>query len=203
MRDWPKAPRVCLLERIACNCTTWPASDWMLPCAVSMIASRSCSLARLSCVDLVCSVMVWPRRPVMASSRWPIDCVSSACRAPNTSAMAPMRPCISACALQDAGHPRFGIAGMVGGLRGSDRARLGRPPQRDDQRHEQAEKQQCAEGQRMAERDRGGAEPRDRLRKDGAQVIHVGQHSRFGLLGTDQNVNARRDAPVDAFRRRS
>ena len=52
MRDWPKAPRVCLLDRIACSCTTCPASDWMLPCAVSMTASRSCSLARLSCVDL-------------------------------------------------------------------------------------------------------------------------------------------------------
>ena len=69
-------------------------------------------------------------------------------------------------ALQDAGHPRLRVAGMVGGFRGGDRARLGRPPQRDDQRHEQAEKQQRAEGQRMAERDRGGAEPGDGLRKD-------------------------------------
>jgi hypothetical protein len=46
----------------------------------------------------VCSVMVWPMRPVMASRRWPMDWLSSAWRAPNTSAIAPMRPCISACA---------------------------------------------------------------------------------------------------------
>ena len=47
--------------------------------------------------------------------------------------------------LQDAGHPRFGVAGVVGGLRRGDRARLGRAPQRDDQRDEQAQEQQRAE----------------------------------------------------------
>jgi hypothetical protein len=76
-------------------------------------------------------------------------------------------------ALQYAGHPRLRVARMVGGFRGGDRARLGRPPQRNDQRHEQAETQQGTEGQRVAERDRGGAKPCHRLRKDGAQVIHV------------------------------
>jgi hypothetical protein len=33
--------------------------------------------------------------------------------------------------LQDAGHPRLGVARVIGGFRGSHGARLGRPPQRD------------------------------------------------------------------------
>ena len=79
-------------------------------------------------------------------------------------------------ALQDAGHPRLGVAGMVGGFRGSHRTRLGRPPQRDDQRHEQAQEQDRAECQCVAERDRGGAEPSDWFGQDSGQVVHVGQH---------------------------
>ncbi|BAV49290.1 hypothetical protein MesoLj113a_06130 [Mesorhizobium sp. 113-1-2] len=62
---------------------------------------------------------------------------------------------------------------MVGGFRGRDRARLGRPPQRDDQRYEQAEKQQDGESQRVAKRDCRGAKSCDGLGKDGAQIIHV------------------------------
>ena len=47
---WPKAPRVCLLERMACRPTTSLASAWILFCAVSIAASRSCSRRRFSCV---------------------------------------------------------------------------------------------------------------------------------------------------------
>ena len=69
--------------------------------------------------------------------------------------------------LQDAGHAGFGVAGMVGGLRGSDRARLGRAPQRDDQRDEQARNSNAPKRQRLAERDRwwrrGGRPVRTRM----------------------------------------
>ena len=56
IRPWPKAPRVCLLERIDCSDTISPDSDVIVDCALSITASRSCSLlspssvlARVSC----------------------------------------------------------------------------------------------------------------------------------------------------------
>ena len=76
-------------------------------------------------------------------------------------------------ALQDAGHPRLGVAGMVGGFCGSEGPRPGRTPQGDDKRQKQAKKQDCAECQCLAERDRGGAEPGDRFGQHGCQVIHA------------------------------
>ncbi|MNT58361.1 hypothetical protein D3C72_1957890 [compost metagenome] len=98
MRDWPKAPRVCLFDRIACSPAMSFASDWMLFCAVSITARRSCSRRRFSCVALVCSLIEAPILCVMPSIRWLSVWFSSAWRLPNTSAIAAMRPCISVCA---------------------------------------------------------------------------------------------------------
>ncbi|MNL52505.1 hypothetical protein D3C87_1756890 [compost metagenome] len=70
MRDWPKAPRVCLFERMACSPAMSFASDWMLFWAVSITARRSCNRRRFSCVALVCSLIEAPIRCVMPSIRW-------------------------------------------------------------------------------------------------------------------------------------
>ena len=81
----------------------------------------------------------------MASSRSPIDRVSSAWRAPNTSAMAPMRPCISACACMMSAMRDFGVARLLGGFGRGNRPGARRTPQRDDERDEQRHEQQRAE----------------------------------------------------------
>ena len=100
--------------------------------------------------------------------------------------------------LQDIRHPRLRVTRMIGGLGRRRGARLSRAPQRDDERQEQCQQQHCAETERLTERDRGGAEPRERLRKNGGHVVHaasIADSARWHRSKREQG----KAAPVDAF----
>ena len=87
---------------------------------------------------------------------------------------------------------------MVGGFGGRHRASLGGAPERHDQREEQAEKQQRAEGQRLAQRDGGRAEAGDRLGEDGGEFVHDASIADSGGAMLDQNENKNGRKAVDA-----
>ena len=100
--------------------------------------------------------------------------------------------------LHDAGHPDFGVAGMLGGLGRGGGAGARRTPQRDDQRDEQRHEDHHAEGQGMTQRDRGRAEPRDRLGEDACQFAH--RASIADSPGRDRSKREQSTGrPVDAF----
>src|SRR5215831_4478129 len=69
MRPWPKAPRCCLLASTLCSEVTCDAKSVMFRCALSMTASRSLSLCRLSTVCWRVVVIDWLRLCVTESSR--------------------------------------------------------------------------------------------------------------------------------------
>ena len=87
--------------------------------------------------SVVCSVIVWPMPAGHGVEPLADRLVSSAWRAPNTSATAPSRPCISACACRmPAMRASASRAWSAASAAASARARGG-APQRDDQRHQQ------------------------------------------------------------------
>jgi hypothetical protein len=69
MRNWPKAPRDCLLARTPCSEVTSLASAVMFFCALSITASRSCSFCKLSAVCWVVFCNESPSRCETESSR--------------------------------------------------------------------------------------------------------------------------------------
>ena len=97
---------------------------------------------------------------------------SSACRAPNTSATAPSRPCISACACTIAAmRASASRAWSAASAAAAARARAERHSATASATNECAE-QKCAEAQRLAERNRGRAQAGDRLGENRCQLVH-------------------------------
>ena len=70
-RSWisPKAPRVCLFDRMSCRLNTWPDSFSILDCARSIVSSRCCRSPRLRAVRSALCPSVSPVRRVVSSSR--------------------------------------------------------------------------------------------------------------------------------------
>ena len=64
-RSWisPKAPRVCLFDRMSCSPSTSPDSFSILTCALSIVSSRCCSSPRLRAVRIALAAEAVAHRP--------------------------------------------------------------------------------------------------------------------------------------------
>ena len=148
---------------MCCSCTTWPASDWMLFWAVSMTASRSCSLREVLVrrLGLLGDRMAEPRghavEPLADRAAF-----SSACRAAEhfgDRAHAPLHLRPARARSRPAGHrlraraqrsasaaPRLALAAAL------------RSASIDQEREQRQRRAARHDGSAMPERERGGAE---------------------------------------------
>ena len=98
-RSWisPKAPRVCLFDRMSCSPSTSPDSFSILVCAWSIVSSRCCSSPSDRAVRGALAPRLSPMARVTSASRLSIVCAMRACAAACASATCVSPPCSCCC----------------------------------------------------------------------------------------------------------